>query len=43
LGGYLKKGANFNKGGHMKREPIDLYELKEKHWTGSDEINYGGF
>jgi ectoine hydroxylase-related dioxygenase (phytanoyl-CoA dioxygenase family) len=43
LGGYLKKGANFNKGGHMKREPIDLHALKAKHWTESDEKNYGGF
>ncbi len=43
LGGYLKKGAVFNKGGHMKREPIDLHELKAKHWTESDEKNFGGF
>jgi ectoine hydroxylase-related dioxygenase (phytanoyl-CoA dioxygenase family) len=32
LGGYLKKGAYFNQGNHMKREPIDIYELREKHW-----------
>ena len=32
LGGYLKKGAHFNQGSHMKREPIDLYELRKKHW-----------
>jgi hypothetical protein len=32
LGGYLKKGSNFNKGSHMKREPINVYELKNKHW-----------
>ena len=32
LGGYLKKGAHFNQGKHMKREPIDVYELREKHW-----------
>ena len=32
LGGYLKKGAYFNQGSHMKREPIDIYELREKHW-----------
>ena len=43
LGGYLKKGAIFNKGGHMKREPIDLHALKAKHWTESDEKNFGGF
>jgi ectoine hydroxylase-related dioxygenase (phytanoyl-CoA dioxygenase family) len=43
LGGYLRKGAIFNKGGHMKREPIDLHELKAKHWTESDEKNFGGF
>jgi len=32
LGGYLKKGAHFNQGNHMKREPIDFYELQKKHW-----------
>ena len=32
LGGYLKKGAHFNQGSHMKREPIDVYELQKKHW-----------
>jgi ectoine hydroxylase-related dioxygenase (phytanoyl-CoA dioxygenase family) len=32
LGGYLKKGAHFNQGSHMKREPIDVYELRQKHW-----------
>jgi ectoine hydroxylase-related dioxygenase (phytanoyl-CoA dioxygenase family) len=32
LGGYLKKGAKFNQGHQMKREPIDVYELKAKHW-----------
>jgi len=32
LGGYLKKGAHFNQGNHMKREPIDVYELRQKHW-----------
>ncbi len=32
LGGYLKKGAYFNQGSHMKREPIDIYELRKKHW-----------
>lgn len=32
LGGYLKKGAHFNQGSHMKREPIDVYELMKKHW-----------
>lgn len=34
LGGYLKRGANFSKGGHMKREPIDMKELQFKHWRG---------
>jgi len=33
LGGYLKKGAHFNQGNHMKREPIDVYDLKRKHWN----------
>ncbi len=32
LGGYLKKGAKFNQGNQMKREPIDIYELMNKHW-----------
>jgi ectoine hydroxylase-related dioxygenase (phytanoyl-CoA dioxygenase family) len=32
LGGYLKKGAYFNPGNQMKREPIDIYELRAKHW-----------
>ena len=32
LGGYLKKGAHLNQGNSMKRELIDLYELREKHW-----------
>jgi ectoine hydroxylase-related dioxygenase (phytanoyl-CoA dioxygenase family) len=32
LGGYLKKGAHFNPGKQMKREPIDIYELRQKHW-----------
>ena len=32
LGGYLKKGAYFKPGNQMKREPIDIYELRDKHW-----------
>ena len=32
LCGYLKKGAYFNPGQQMKREPIDIYEMKQKHW-----------
>ena len=32
LGGYLKKGATFNTGGQMKREPINIYDLRKKHW-----------
>ena len=32
LVGYLKKGAYFNQGGHMKREPIDIHELRKQHW-----------
>ena len=32
LGGYLKKGAYFRPGNQMKREPIDMYELRAKHW-----------
>ena len=32
LGGYLKKGAYFNPGNQMKREPVNIYELRQKHW-----------
>ena len=32
LGGYLKQGATFNSGSHMKREPIDIYALRQEHW-----------
>ena len=32
LCGYLKKGAYFNPGNQMKREPIDIYEMQKKHW-----------
>ena len=32
LGGYLKKGAYFRPGNQMKREPIDIYQLRDKHW-----------
>jgi ectoine hydroxylase-related dioxygenase (phytanoyl-CoA dioxygenase family) len=32
LSGYLKRGANFNQGSQMKREPINVYELKKLHW-----------
>jgi ectoine hydroxylase-related dioxygenase (phytanoyl-CoA dioxygenase family) len=33
LGGYLKRGAYFNQGSHMKREPIELGPLLNKHWN----------
>jgi ectoine hydroxylase-related dioxygenase (phytanoyl-CoA dioxygenase family) len=33
LGGYLKRGAYFNQGSQMKREPINLYELRKLHWN----------
>jgi ectoine hydroxylase-related dioxygenase (phytanoyl-CoA dioxygenase family) len=32
LGGFLKRGSNFNQGHQMKREPINIYELKKLHW-----------
>lgn len=32
LSGYLKKGAYFNQGSQMKREPINVYEVKKLHW-----------
>ena len=32
LGGYLLDGASFNQGGHMKRELIDIYSMKNNTW-----------
>jgi ectoine hydroxylase-related dioxygenase (phytanoyl-CoA dioxygenase family) len=32
LGGYLKEGAYFHAGNQMKREAIDMYELRQKYW-----------
>jgi ectoine hydroxylase-related dioxygenase (phytanoyl-CoA dioxygenase family) len=32
LTSYLKEGAYFNAGNQMKREPINMYELRQKHW-----------
>jgi hypothetical protein len=32
LGGFLKRGAYFNQGQQMKREPIDVYKLRKLHW-----------
>jgi len=32
LTSYLKDGAYFKPGNQMKREPIDVYELRQKHW-----------
>jgi ectoine hydroxylase-related dioxygenase (phytanoyl-CoA dioxygenase family) len=32
LSGYMVKGGYLRQGEHMKREPIDLYELRKKHW-----------
>ena len=32
LFGYTSKGCPLRKGEHMKREPIDVYELKSKYW-----------
>ena len=32
LSGYMLKGGHLRQGEHMKREPIDIYELREKHW-----------
>ena len=32
LSGYTGKGSPFRSGEHMKREPIDVYELKLKYW-----------
>ena len=33
LTGYIKEGANFAKGNHMKREPIELYSLRKKYYN----------
>ena len=32
LAGYALKGTTFTKGGHMKREPIDIYSFQKKYW-----------
>jgi hypothetical protein len=32
LTSYLKEGAYFRPGNQMKREPIDMYELRKNHW-----------
>jgi ectoine hydroxylase-related dioxygenase (phytanoyl-CoA dioxygenase family) len=32
IGGYLKAGAPFASGGQMKREPIDMYQMRRDHW-----------
>lgn len=32
LSGYMVQDGYIRQGEHMKREPIDLYELKSKHW-----------
>ena len=32
LSGYMRKDGYLRQGEHMKREPIDLYELRQKHW-----------
>ena len=33
LAGYALQSSKFETGGHMKREPIDVYSLREKHWN----------
>ena len=30
--GYYSEGTTFNKGAHMKREPIDIYSIQKKYW-----------
>ena len=32
LSGYMVKGGFLRQGEHMKREPIDVYELRQKYW-----------
>lgn len=32
LSGYMVKGGYLRQGNHMKREPIDVYELQKKYW-----------
>jgi len=32
LSGYMLKGGYLRQGEHMKREPIDVYEIRDKHW-----------
>lgn len=32
LTGYMLKGGYLRQGEHMKREPIDVYSIRDKHW-----------
>lgn len=32
LSGYMHKGGYLRQGEHMKREPVDVYSLRDKHW-----------
>jgi len=32
LSGYMQKGGYLRQGEHMKREPVDVYALRDKHW-----------
>jgi len=32
LSGYMVKGGYLRQGEHMKREPIDVYELRKQYW-----------
>lgn len=32
LTSYMEKGGYMRQGNHMKREPVDVYALRDKHW-----------
>jgi ectoine hydroxylase-related dioxygenase (phytanoyl-CoA dioxygenase family) len=32
LSSYMEKGGYLRQGAHMKREPVDVYTLRDKHW-----------
>jgi ectoine hydroxylase-related dioxygenase (phytanoyl-CoA dioxygenase family) len=41
LSGYKIKGSYLRQGEHMKRVPIDVYELMNKHWVNSHSTIQG--
>jgi ectoine hydroxylase-related dioxygenase (phytanoyl-CoA dioxygenase family) len=42
LSGYMQKGGYLRQGEHMKREPVDVYALCNKHWSARISHDLGG-